>query len=295
MILNIKKKDTELWIENLWENTVKNEYYIKKIIYKLNQDDDIGVLVPPLPIGEHFCTWYGYAWHNSFVATKELATKLKLKSDLDKSKPPITIGTVLWFKSKALEKLFAYPWEYIDFDDEQLKNSNYLSYAIERIFAYVAQDAGYLTGEIMTAAYAEKQSLFLQYSLTEIFRNMNPYFPFPTLRSVGNLKERLTNLLNYANYAKDKKKKLLLYGAGEQGRFCLGYLRKNGVIPEAFVVSFMTKEVENIDNLSVIKFNDIENIDEYGIIVTVADKKTQNEIINLLLKKGVIDHFTVWK
>lgn len=34
MILNIKKKDTELWIENLWENTVKNEYYIKKIIYK---------------------------------------------------------------------------------------------------------------------------------------------------------------------------------------------------------------------------------------------------------------------
>lgn len=75
----------------------------------------------------------------------------------------------------------------------------------------------------MTVAYAEKQSLFLQYSLTEIFRNMNPYFPFPTLRSVGNLKERLTNLLNYA---KDKKKKLLLYGAGEQGRFCLGYLRK---------------------------------------------------------------------
>lgn len=61
------------------------------------------------------------------------------------------------------------------------------------------------------------------------------------------------------------------------------------------MVLFMTKEVKNIDNLSVIKFNDIENIDEYGIIVTVADKKIQNEIINLLLKKGVIDHFTVWK
>ena len=61
------------------------------------------------------------------------------------------------------------------------------------------------------------------------------------------------------------------------------------------MVSFMTKEVKNIDNLSVIKFNDIENIDEYGIIVTVADKKIQNEIINLLMKKGVIDHFTVWK
>lgn len=140
------KKDTLLWIENLWGNQIGSPYYIDSILKLFENNKDLGILAPPEPVGDNFDAWYGYGWYRSFDITKAIADKLCLNADLDPNIPPITFGTVLWFRSCAMHKLFDADWKYEDFDDEKLSDENYLSYGIERIFAYVAQDAGYDTG-----------------------------------------------------------------------------------------------------------------------------------------------------
>ena len=222
-----------------------------------------------------------------------MAEQLGLKCDLDETKPPITIGTALWFKREALEKLFEYPWLYSSFDDSKLFNPDYLSFGVERIFAYVAQDAGYLTGEIMSADYAVKQNLFLQYSMTEIFQCMQPFFPFPTLNNVRNLNNNLHRLEKYVS----EHKKIYLYGAGDVGRFCLTYLRKKGCTPDAFLVSndFSDSLQTSIDGIPLYCISAFKETRDYGVIVTVIRDEVQKQIIKILDEKGITDYFLFWR
>lgn len=283
------EKDTEFWIKNIWGNLIADNNYIRQVIDKFEQDNRIGILAPPAPVGEHFCTWYGYGWHGSFEVTQKIAQRLDLDCDLDKNKPPITIGTALWFRTKALEKLFSYEWKYSDFEDKNLARENYLSYGIERIFAYVAQDAGFLTGEVMTSQYAQKQNLFLQYSMAEIFSYSQAYFPFPDLNSVRKLSDNLKRLLQST-----ADKTVLLYGAGDMGRFCLNYLRKNEINAVAFVTTQENKD-SNQDGIPIIGVDDIKKYRDYKIVITVAKREIQNEMIEELTKRGIQKYTIFWR
>lgn len=281
------EEDVALWIENMWENLIGNAGHIHNVINIFENNKQLGVLVPPAPIGKVFKVWYGYGWRGSFETTKRLASQLNLNCDLDESKPPITIGTALWFRREALQKLFDYPWKYEDFDDDKLSSNDYLSYAVERIFAYVAQDAGFNTGEIMTVEYAKQQTLFLQYSLSEIFRKLHPFYPFPTYENALCIDDNLRQLLQYVAV----KEKVLLYGAGDIGKFCAGYLRKFGYEPEGFLVTGGVDErlVDNIPVFSIEEYG--EQLSNKGIIITAGNKSTQNQMVNILKKYCIDDYF----
>lgn len=280
------EEDVALWIENMWENLLGSMDYVTNVINLFENDNQLGVLVPPAPVGKVFKVWYGYGWRGCYEGVKELATKLQLNCDLNEAKPPITIGTTLWFRSVALNKLFDYPWKYEDFDDEKLSCNNYLSYAIERIFAYVAQDAGFYTGEIMTVEYARKQTLFLQYSLSEIFRKMHPFYPFPTYENALCMDGNLQHMMQYVA----GKKRVFIYGIDDIAKFCAGYLRKNGIEPEGFLITSEVKETR-VDALPVYRVKDeIEKIHDAGIIISASNKRAQNEMIHILNEYGIEDY-----
>ncbi|ETP70934.1 lipopolysaccharide biosynthesis protein, partial [Lachnospiraceae bacterium JC7] len=123
-------EETDLWVHNLWENTIGSSVYIENVLETFENDPQLGILSVPEPIGLYFDTWAGRGWYGSFQATKDLAEKLHLKCDISPDEPPVTIGTALWFRTMALSKLFSYPWDYTDFDDSKLKSGNYVSYAV---------------------------------------------------------------------------------------------------------------------------------------------------------------------
>lgn len=280
------EEDVALWIENMWENLIGNVRHIRNIVDIFEENEQLGVLSCPAPIGKVFKVWYGYGWRDCFETTKDLAIRLNLKCDLDETKPPITIGTTFWFRWEALQKLFDYPWTYEDFDDDQLKNNNYLSYAVERIFAYVAQDAGFNTGEVMTVDYARKQTLFLQYSMAEIFRKLHPFYPFPTYENALCMDDNLQHLLQYAS----EKEKVLLYGIGDAGKFCVGYLRKFGYEPECFLVSDYVDE-KMVDNIPVYSIDEYsEKLLDKGIVITATSKNVQKEMIDKLKEYKIEDY-----
>lgn len=285
------EEDTKFWVKNIWNNLIGSVGYVGEILKLFEKEKKLGVLAPPAPIGRHFCAWYGYGWHDSFEVTKQLAQQLHLKCNLNKDKPPITLGTAIWFRTEALIKLFDYPWKYENFDDSQLISANYISYGIERIFAYVAQDAGFTTGEVMTQEYAREQTLFLQCNMTELFKYIQQYFPFPTLNSAMKIDSNIEKLLQYVK----SKKKVYLYGAGDVGRFCLSILRKHGILPCCFLVSEET-EKQMVDGMKVISIRSLPQLSpEEGVIIAVVKDRVQDEIKSILTEAGIQDSYIFWQ
>lgn len=283
------KEDTDFWIENLWGNSIGSANYIDGVLKLFYENETLGVVTPPEPIGNCFNAWYGFGWYGSLDITRKIADRLKLEADIDEKKPPFTIGTVLWFKRDALKKLFAAEWDYSDFNDEQLKNDNYLSYGIERIFPYVAQDAGYDTGTIMTVAYAEKQINYIQYSAQEIISEAKQFFPIFTVNDMKYYKKGADRIREFAG----KNKNLYLYGAGTMGKLCSRILRSANFSPMGYIVSEVNNEVM-VEGLPVYTIQELKNLGKVAIIITIVDKRAKEEIVKNLRVLGNNNYIMFW-
>lgn len=274
--------DFEFWIENLWGNSLGSKNYIINILYLLEKNKGLGVLVPPEPIGSYINAWFNDAWGNNFGLIQKLVQEMNINCDLDVNKSPITLGTVFWARSKALRKLFEKNWSYTDFDEEPLKEDGTISHAIERIIGYVAQDAGYDTGTVMTTSYAGKLLRYIQKKISPICQLCEKNYGFT------DIEEFLIKKNNIYNFCK-KNERIYLYGAGKIGERCLNLLREGGFKPTGYVVSDMNQNNPQIQDLPIIKIEDIDDVKSVGFIITVG-KKLQIEIEKILKGKGISNY-----
>ena len=128
--------------------------YISNIIETFERNPELGVLMPPEHVSENYSMLFLNTWYLNFLNMQSLAKEMNLNCDLNADKKPISVGTVFWARVDALKKLFEKEWKYEDFAEEPLPDDGTLSHAVERCFAYVAQDAGYNTGIVMTDRFA---------------------------------------------------------------------------------------------------------------------------------------------
>lgn len=283
------KEDTCLWVENLWGNLIGSSYHIDRVLKLFEANKNLGVLAPPDPIGDYICAWYADGWYKSFDITRQLAKDLQLETDIHRDKPPITLGTALWFRSEALKKLFDVEWKYSDFDDSKLKDTNYLSYGVERIFPYVAQDAGYDTGTVMTLSYAEKQTNYLQHATKKIFSEAEFFFPFLTIEAVKSYKRNAERIIAFA----ENNKNLFIYGAGQFGRFCFFLLRTKNLLPKGYIVSNDSDNL-TVQGLPVVCINQLKSLHGMSIIISVFDKNARREIIKGLEERDFYNYIEFW-
>ena len=94
----------EQWIDNLWGNLLgtKDSSYFWRIVELFENNDKIGLLGPPEPMGESFS--YDNGWGGLYVLlVKELADDLDLHVDIDMdiNHQPITLGTCFWARKPA--------------------------------------------------------------------------------------------------------------------------------------------------------------------------------------------------
>ncbi len=283
-------QETKAWLDNIWQNTLASKDYIENVIELFEQNDKIGVLAVPQPLGLFFDTWAGQGWYESYEGTCELAKKIGLNIEIIRENPPITIGTALWFRPKALKKLFEYKWNYDDFDDDKLIDGRYLSYAVERIFSFVADDAGYKTGIIMTSRYAEQQTALAQVIMTmysNTLKNLLGISLGAECKQVLNCFERFNSMANNNTY-------IYLYGAGRWGRVCLKLLRLVGKEPKCFVVT-KNKGKNAVDNIPVIEIDNIHKIEDNAeFIVTVSDPNMKEDITSILNERNY-KYFCFWE
>lgn len=273
------KNDIKGWIQCLWENMIGSRNYIENVVALFLKNPELGLLVPPFPVSEHFAILYTDVWGGNYFLTKELADNMGLDCDLRIEKQPITLGTVFWAKVSALKKLFEMDWQYESFDEEPLKNDGTISHAIERVFAYVAQDAGFNAGWVMTERYAGELLGYMQRILEKAFYRLDTSLGILKISELESFEERLKELLDFVeNY-----KQFYIFGAGKLGRCCFSMLKSKMKAPVAFLVSESGQNCETIEGIPVCALLDRRITRESGIIVAVGDRYKE-EVLTLIKK-----------
>lgn len=277
--------ETEDLVHQLWENTIGSEEYIHNVLTLLDKNPKLGLLVPPTLLSEHCTAAYGGAWENDFELTKELAEKIKLNCDIDIDKPPITIGTVFWARTLALKKLLEIEWQYEDFDEEPLRGDGTISHAVERIFAYVAQDAGYETGWIMSDQYAGRRLEYIQDIMTEAFSVLKNELGVRNIAELISFADRKKRLSEFVK----EYRCIYIYGAGKIAKKCLAMIKHENLMPEAFIVSDITHNPDMIQGISVIQFDKAELNNDCGIVIALGEMYRE-EIFQFLINNMIKPH-----
>lgn len=280
---HIPEAEYELWMENLWGNTLRSSSYIANILHTFKINKTLGLLVPPEPIGGVLSVWYDSTWTSNFELTQQLVEQLGLNCNLDKNKPPITLGTFFWAKSVSIKKLLKKDWKYEDFDEEPLKDDGTISHAIERVFGYVAQDAGYETGTVMRISYAQKLLSYSQKYFSFSYKLLKKEYGITNLETFYESEEKIRA------YCRSKEK-VYLYGAGIVGKRWLHILWSQGCKPDGFLVTNMDPVVESVlDGIPIKRIDEVDDIEMAAIIITVS-KRFLPEVEQELCKRGIIHY-----
>lgn len=274
---SIYKKDTETWVKCLWDNMIGSTEFIENILLTFFKNPTLGLLVPPFPITEHFSTFYMCPWGYNFDITSVLVKKLDLNCDLNISKPPITLGTVFWARTTALKKLFEIEWKYKDFDEEPLKNDGTISHAIERVLAYVAQDAGYESGWVMSDRYAGIYLEQMQHALKSAFNMLNTSLGISWISEIEGYEEKVQEMLTFIN----KYEKFYIYGAGICGIRYFTRLKIEQKVPTAFLVSDSSENAKEVQGIPIYSISEVNLNEHCGIIIGVAEPH-QEEVIKAI-------------
>lgn len=176
------KKAALAFKERCYEPIMGNSHIVNNIISTFDENPFMGLLSAPPPYHAQYYQILGGNWTGNFACTKELAEKLDLHVDINASKPPIApYGTCFWFRPQALKKLYDLDLKYEDFPEEPISvPDNTIMHAIERIYPFVVQEAGFYPAYVLsdTSARAEITNLTTMMKvINEIQRRHNLAIP----------------------------------------------------------------------------------------------------------------------
>ena len=172
-----------------FENVLGSRDYVDNIIRTFDDNPRLGLLAPPLPNHSVYFYTLGHEWADNFANTVQLARILGLQVNLDAARPPVApLGGMFWFRAPALERLFAHPWQFADFPAEpSTEIDGNIMHAVERIFPFVAQAAGYYTGCVLTDQFAKLEITNLSYMLRDIHQEFFRNYPIHDRRHLLSL------------------------------------------------------------------------------------------------------------
>ena len=208
-----------------YEGNLSSKSYVENILNLFKENEKLGILMPPPPNHSNFYHTLGNEWASNLENTKKLSEKLKLKTKVHWADEPISpLGTMFWFRPKAMEKLFDYDWEYEDFPKEPNENDGTILHAVERIYGYVVQDAGYYGAWVMTEKLARVELTNLYFASSEInkalFRKRYSTSLYGIVEIISNSKGSLTYKFRLAlkkilpKFIWNKLKKIYLFLKG---------------------------------------------------------------------------------
>lgn len=150
-----------------YKNVLESRKYVENILSLFENNHHLGILCPPKPLHGPYVLGLLLDWEMNYANTEKLLSDLEIKVPMDQYKLPIAPhGSCFWFRTDAVRKLFEYDWKYEDFPEEPLPVDGTISHAIERCYAYVAQDAGFYTAVAMSDQYARIEYTTLMHYAT---------------------------------------------------------------------------------------------------------------------------------
>lgn len=137
------------------ESALHSNGYIENIIDIFIDNPRLGMLTNIPPYNGTYYWTLGSEWSTNYKNTVELAKELSISVPMSENMPPIAaLGTVFWFRTKAMNKIFHKQWQYSDFPAEPNGTDGTLLHAVERLYSFVIQDAGYYPAYVMPSNLA---------------------------------------------------------------------------------------------------------------------------------------------
>lgn len=154
-----------------FENVLKSGAYVDNVISTFEENSRAGLLVPPPPNHADYYITLGCEWGNNYANTVKLAEELGINVSIREDKEPIAgLGSYFWVRSEALAPVFSRRWTYDDFPDEPVADDGTIMHAIERIYPFAAQSAGYYAGWILSEQGAAMELTNLNHMIKELNR-----------------------------------------------------------------------------------------------------------------------------
>lgn len=159
------------WSYKLRQNVFATKEYVNNVIQLFMREPFLGIAFPSAPNHGVFAEAVGDGWTGNYDNTKKLLDILHVKSRVTKHALCVApLGTCFWFRPKALEKLFrglnGKGWRYEDFPLEPNKVDHTILHAVERAYAYCAQDAGYYPAYIYNDKFTQIELTNLEFNKT---------------------------------------------------------------------------------------------------------------------------------
>ena len=179
--------------ERCFQNTLKSAPFVKNVLRTFAENPRLGLLCPPPPNTSAYYNTIGISdWGPNYENTKALYDWLGLTVPISREIDPVApFGSVFWFRTAALKLLFDYGWNYEDFPAEPVDFDGSLLHAIERIYPYVAQQAGYYSGWLLSSGFAAMELTNYHYMLRELNRRLIPTCGSGDFQELRNCAERL--------------------------------------------------------------------------------------------------------
>lgn len=200
--------------DKCFENTLGSKEYVENIINLFEENKKLGVLSPTYPIHSDYNMMFNWEWSNNYDNVCDLVSEMGLNVNIKEDMPPIApLGTMFWFRPKALKSLFEYNWTYESFPKEPTgKNDGTILHAIERIYGIVPQHEGYYSAYVLTEEMRRVENTNIDY----LFRvKLNQMQWNNTLTGDVNTREfiklKMKKKMNFNTYKKivDMKRKIL--------------------------------------------------------------------------------------
>ena len=267
------------FMDILWENSIKNDVYIKNVITEFEEESRLGLLAPPAPYASIFFAGCAKSWTSNFDIANELAERLGIDCVMDVLKHPFVLGSTFWCRREALMPLFAADFKYTDFQPEPMDVDNTISHAIERILPYVAQSQGYYSGIMMTEEYGSLYLTNYQYMIREI---IDKYVRTTGITRFDHISAKEDYLAEMCNSYKN----IYVYGTGIQAKCCADYMYAKDIRIEGFLVSNGHKKQKEFRGTAVYEIDDVE-IAEDDLVLLALNEKNRKEVIPELIKRGI--------
>lgn len=157
-----------------FENILGSDYFVENVIRTFEDNPKLGLLTPPPPHHSSFYQTLYSAWANNYDNVVKLAEKLDIKVPIYWGCEPIApLGTMFWFRPKAMKKLFDVNWQYDDFPQEPNNCDGTLLHAVERIYSYVVQEERFYAGWVMSDKFSQIEITNLFFLLRESVKASN--------------------------------------------------------------------------------------------------------------------------
>lgn len=135
--------------QDILDNTIISTEFVKSVIGIFQHHEYIGMLTIPEPESGDYYGILGNEWTINYENTKQLAAELGLTVDISSEKPPISLGNAFWCRCSTISHIYDIDWSK-RLKGEPTPIDGSLNHAVERLLPYVVQEAGYLTGILMS-------------------------------------------------------------------------------------------------------------------------------------------------